>query len=314
MTPRRRDRRVRERVPRAAGSNVCTGRGAPARVRRRPGGKGKGGQLRYEVTSRPAARAPSGSRSPAPSKGPRRRAPSSRLPWTIPTLQLAAKIAEPRALGPLHPAGAARRPASRGRPSTGASRTSPTSAGRPRTSRSAGPTRASSSRRPLATVRARAGWAPGSPTTRGCSPPTASTRRSRASRSASSRPIEDHLRALREISDILNDAPGSCHEVISDGSIWFGQDSRHTDPRRGKYDFNTDETVKFPSAVALLWRWSGDNAFRDAMYDFAKRNLRYAVKRSTRTGTAGPRAWATSSATAWASRSSTTRLPDPRAV
>ena len=72
--------------------------------------------------------------------------------------------------------------------------------------------------------------------------------------------IEDHLRALREISDILNDRSGVVtHEVISDGSIWFGKDSRRTDPATGevKYDFNTDETVKFPSAVALLWRWTG---------------------------------------------------------
>ena len=43
------------------------------------------------------------------------------------------------------------------------------------------------------------------------------------------------------------------------------------------YDFNTDETVKFPSTVALLWRWTGDNAFRDEMYDFTVRNLRYVV-------------------------------------
>jgi hypothetical protein len=94
--------------------------------------------------------------------------------------------------------------------------------------------------------------------------------------------IEDHLRALREISDILNDRSGVVtHEVISDGSIWFGHDSRHVDPATGetKYDFNTDETVKFPSAVALLWRWTGDNGFRDSMYGFAKRNLRYVVDR-----------------------------------
>jgi hypothetical protein len=94
--------------------------------------------------------------------------------------------------------------------------------------------------------------------------------------------IEDHLRALREVSDILNDRSGVvAHEVVSDGSIWFGKDSRRTDPvsREVKYDFNTDETVKFPSAVALVWRWTGDNAFRDAMYDFSKRNLRYAVDR-----------------------------------
>ncbi len=46
-----------------------------------------------------------------------------------------------------------------------------------------------------------------------------------------------------------------------------------------KYDFNTDETVKFPSAVALVWRWTGDNDFRDELYDFAKRNMHYVVER-----------------------------------
>ena len=103
--------------------------------------------------------------------------------------------------------------------------------------------------------------------------------------------IEDHLRALREISDILNDRSGVVtHEVISDGSIWFGKDSRRTDPATGevKYDFNTDETVKFPSAVALLWRWTGDNAFRDSMYDFSKRNLRYVVDRLDEDGDGWP--------------------------
>ena len=33
--------------------------------------------------------------------------------------------------------------------------------------------------------------------------------------------------------------------------------------------------MKFPSAVALVWRWTGDNAFRDQLYDFSKRTLRY---------------------------------------
>ena len=103
--------------------------------------------------------------------------------------------------------------------------------------------------------------------------------------------IEDHLRALRDISDMLNDGSGVVvHEVISDGSIWFGKDSRRTDPATGevKYDFNTDETVKFPSAVALLWRWTGDNAFRDAMYNFSKRNLRYVVNRLDQDGDGWP--------------------------
>jgi hypothetical protein len=92
--------------------------------------------------------------------------------------------------------------------------------------------------------------------------------------------IKGHLRALRDISDILNNRSGVvAHEAVSDGSIWFGHDSRRTNPDGTvSYDFNTDETVKFPSAVALLWRWTGDNHFRDEMYDFAVRNLRYVVR------------------------------------
>jgi hypothetical protein len=94
--------------------------------------------------------------------------------------------------------------------------------------------------------------------------------------------IKDHLRALQEVSDILNDRSGVVtHEVVSDGSIWFGHDSVRTNPETGEVtnNFNTDETVKFPSAVALLWRWTGDDEFRDDLYDFARRNLRYVVER-----------------------------------
>jgi hypothetical protein len=99
--------------------------------------------------------------------------------------------------------------------------------------------------------------------------------------------IKDHLRALRDISTLLNPGPqphsGSgvvVHEVVSDGAVYFGHDSRRpTDDGSTAYDFNTDETVKFPSAVALLWRWTGDNRFRDEMYPFAVRNLRYVARR-----------------------------------
>jgi glycogen debranching enzyme len=89
-----------------------------------------------------------------------------------------------------------------------------------------------------------------------------------------------HLRALRDISDVLNDRSGVVvHESVADGSIWFGHDSRRTNPDGTvSYDFNTDETVKFPSTVALLWRWTGDDRFRDQMYDFSKRNLQYVVR------------------------------------
>src|SRR5919108_1340326 len=99
--------------------------------------------------------------------------------------------------------------------------------------------------------------------------------------------IEDHLRALRDVSDILNDRSGVvAHEVVSDGSIWFGHDSVRAET--GVNNFNTDETVKFPSAVALVWRWTGDNAFRDDLYDFAKRNLHYVVERLDRDGDGWP--------------------------
>jgi hypothetical protein len=98
--------------------------------------------------------------------------------------------------------------------------------------------------------------------------------------------IKDHLRALQEVSDLLNDRSGVVtHEVVSDGSIWFGHDSRRAD---GTYNFNTDETVKFPSAVALLWRWTGDDEFRDELYDFARRNLRYVVERLDEDGDGWP--------------------------
>ncbi len=89
--------------------------------------------------------------------------------------------------------------------------------------------------------------------------------------------VEDHLRALRDVSDILNNRSGVVvHETVTDGSIWFGHDSQTTSADGTKTnDFNTDEIVKFPSTVALVWRWTGDDRFRDEMYDFAKRNLLY---------------------------------------
>ena len=81
--------------------------------------------------------------------------------------------------------------------------------------------------------------------------------------------IRAHLRTLRDVSETVNRGSGKVvHEVVPDGSVYYGA---NTDPG------NTDETVKFPSTVALVWRWTGDNAFRDEMYDFSKRNLQYAL-------------------------------------
>src|SRR5207248_6369340 len=38
---------------------------------------------------------------------------------------------------------------------------------------------------------------------------------------------------------------------------------------------------KFPDAVAMVWRWTGDSSFRDQMYDFTKRNMEYMVNLTT---------------------------------
>jgi hypothetical protein len=79
--------------------------------------------------------------------------------------------------------------------------------------------------------------------------------------------IKNHLSALREISDDINAKSGKvAHETVTDGSVYFGANSDNG---------NTDETVKFPSAVALVWRWTGDDRFRDRMYDFSRRALKY---------------------------------------
>ena len=145
-----------------------------------------------------------------------------------------------------------------------------------RTSTSAGPTRARSGR-PRARCRACAGSAPASPTTRGCSASTASTPPTRASRSGSSSRSRTTCGRCATISDILSDDSGVVvHEVVADGSVWYGKDSRRTNPDGTiSYDFNTDEIVKFPGAVALIWRWTGDDGFRDDMLDFTWRNLEY---------------------------------------
>jgi hypothetical protein len=81
--------------------------------------------------------------------------------------------------------------------------------------------------------------------------------------------IKDHLRALRDVSEVINEGSGKVvHEITPDGAVYFGANE---DPG------NTDETSKFPSAVALIWRWSGDDAFRDDLYDFSVRGMRYVV-------------------------------------
>jgi hypothetical protein len=82
--------------------------------------------------------------------------------------------------------------------------------------------------------------------------------------------IADHLRALRDVSVLVNPTSGKVvHEVVTDGSVYFGADEDAG---------NTDETAKFPSALALAWRWSGNNGLRDELYSFAVRGMHWVVE------------------------------------
>lgn len=92
--------------------------------------------------------------------------------------------------------------------------------------------------------------------------------------------IMAHLRSLKSVSELVNNGSGKViHEMTPDGSVYYGAND---DPG------NTDETAKFPSAVALLWRWTGDDAFRDEMYDFAVRNMRFIYRTLDKDGDGWP--------------------------
>ncbi len=80
---------------------------------------------------------------------------------------------------------------------------------------------------------------------------------------------EDGLRSLARVSIIANKNSGKVvHETVSDGSVYYGLNDETGD---------IDETAKFPTAVAMVWRWTGDSRFRDELYAFSVRNMQYLV-------------------------------------
>src|SRR5207245_6834026 len=84
---------------------------------------------------------------------------------------------------------------------------------------------------------------------------------------------EDGLRSLAAASDIANNKSGKVvHETVTDGSVYFGLNDEPGD---------IDETAKFPTAVANVWRWTGDSSFRDELYNFSLRTMRYMVNLTT---------------------------------
>ena len=229
-----------------------------------------------------------------------------------PARQLAAKMAARQALPRMTKLSLPGRPARAGRRRVGQAEPRRPHPDRRRTWRSAGPTRASSSRRRSGTVR-EATWIgagyPDYPWIFGTDAEYTAFaavvgRAVRGDQGAPARAARRLRPAQRPVGG------GRPTRSIADGSIWFGQDSRTTNADgTTSYNFNTDETVKFPSTVALLWRWTGDDAVprRDVRLRQAQPALRGAHPRRRR-ATAGPRGWAMSNAAGWARRSSTTRV------
>jgi hypothetical protein len=80
-------------------------------------------------------------------------------------------------------------------------------------------------------------------------------------------PIKAHLRALRDVSEVVNAGSGKIvHEVTPDGAVYFGANSDAG---------NTDESAKYPSAVNLVWKWTGDRAFLRTLYPASVKAMRY---------------------------------------
>jgi hypothetical protein len=91
-----------------------------------------------------------------------------------------------------------------------------------------------------------------------------------------------HLATIRQVSQLVNGTTGKVlHEIVTDGSIYFGTNAQNGD---------VNETAEFATAVATLWRWSGDNSVRDDNYDFIKAGLNY-ITSSLVTANLNPDGW-----------------------
>ena len=78
---------------------------------------------------------------------------------------------------------------------------------------------------------------------------------------------KDHLWLLREVSRRVNgQAAKVLHEIVTDGSVYYGTENQPGD---------INETAEFATAVATLWRWTGDNEVRDDNYEFVSEGLHY---------------------------------------
>ena len=148
-----------------------------------------------------------------------------------------------------------------------------------------------------------------SPTTRGSSPPTASTPNFAAVALGQFETAKDHLRTLRDISDVLNNRSGI---VVARGGVRRIDlvRPRLADDRGRRYE---DQRLQHRRDDQVPERGRARSGAGPATTASATRcttspsaTCRSSTSASTSTTTAGPRARATSSARAWAPRSSTT--------
>jgi glycogen debranching enzyme len=88
--------------------------------------------------------------------------------------------------------------------------------------------------------------------------------------------LKKHLRTIKEVSEIVNGDTGKViHEVMSEGSVYWGTN---------KHPGNTMETAQFATAVEHVWRWSGDDNFREEMYPFVVRGMEYITSKGCPVG------------------------------
>jgi glycogen debranching enzyme len=93
---------------------------------------------------------------------------------------------------------------------------------------------------------------------------------------------KNHIDTIRQVSQLVNGSTGKViHECVTDGSIYFGTNAQNGD---------VNETAEFATAVATLWRWSGDNSVRDDNYDFIKAGLTYITTKLV-TASLNPDGW-----------------------
>ena len=280
----------------------------PRRPRRRPDcddtayGKGKGGELTYKVKLPRSGRTTVWFGVAGSENGAARRAPRARAHARPPGRRAAREAPRARGAAAPHAARPARRSAARARASTGASRTSPTRCRRRATSRSARSTRARDyppAKGKLDRARFVGAGFPDYPwlfATDGEFTAFASVALGQFE------PIKEHLRALRGASQITNGDSGKVvHEVITDGSVYFGANADAGQHRR---DGQVPERRRADLALDGRQRASATRCTPSR-----SRTSSTSTASSTTTTTAGRRASATSSARAWATRSSTTRRP-----